>query len=192
MLEHYHNALSDDDCSCGYGKRLVHCFDCFCYPPACPACFVDRHQSNPFHWAQIWSLEDSYFVKTDYSLVHPEVPAIQIGHQGDGVFCPYTKSDSHFNIVHINGIHSTKLRFCDCPGADDKVVQLMRSRLFPATTSDPKSAFTFAVLKQFSMHNLQSKCGAFDYMLSLRRLTNNTFTERTPVSTCLFRSLPPC
>jgi len=192
LLEHYHNPFSENDCSCGRGKRLVHCSDCFCYSPACPSCFMERHQSNPFHWAQVWSPENRHYEKTDYSLVLPEIAAIQIGHHGDTTFCPYTKSDSHCNIVHTNGIHSTKLRFCDCPGADTKVVQLMRARLFPGTTGDPKSAFTFSVLKHFSMHNLQSKCGAFDYMLSLRRLTNNTFTERTPVSANLFSIRSHC
>ena len=58
----------------------------------------------------------------------------------------------------------------------------MHSQLFPATTQDPKTAFTFSVLKDFHMHNLQSKCGAFDYMLSLRRLTDNVFTNKVPVS----------
>jgi hypothetical protein len=169
-MEHYHNPFSDANCNCGRGKRLVHCVDCHCYAPACSSCFIERHRSNPFHWALVWNPENQYFVKTDYTVVLPEVTAIQIGHHGDDTFCPFTKSDTHCNIAHINGIHSTKLRYCDCPAADDKVTQLMRSRLFPATTGDPRSAFTFAVLKQSSMHNLQSKCGAFDYMLSLRHM----------------------
>jgi hypothetical protein len=62
----------------------------------------------------------------------------------------------------------------------------MRARLFPGTTLDPKTAFTFDVLKEFSMLNLQSKCGAFDYMKSLRRLTDNVSTRTLPVSTTLY------
>jgi hypothetical protein len=86
-----------------------------------------------------------------------------------------------FTVVHTNGIHATRIRVCGCLGAPEKVTQLMQSQLFPATTQDPKTAFTFSVLKNFHMHNLQSKCGAFDYMLSLRRLTDNVFTNKVPV-----------
>jgi hypothetical protein len=86
-----------------------------------------------------------------------------------------------FTVVHTNGVHATRVRICGCSGAADKLSQLMHSQLFPATSQDPKTAFTFSVLKDFHMHNLQSKCGAFDYMLSLRRLTDNVFTTKVPV-----------
>jgi hypothetical protein len=186
MLEHYFNPHSDDDCSCGRGKRLVVCHDCFIYSPACGPCFVDRHLTQPFHWALIWQQDLGHFIKTDFSAVLPNETPIQLGNHAPADYCQFAKTNAHCNIAHINGIHATKIRFCDCPKADNKVTQLMRARLFPGTTTDPKSAFTFAVLKHFSMHNLQSKCGAYDYIYSLRRLTNNLFPEATtPVGTLL-------
>lgn len=57
----------------------------------------------------------------------------------------------------------------------------MRARLFPATTQDPRTAFSFAILKQFHLHNLESKKAAYDYLGALRRLTDNAFTADVSV-----------
>ncbi|KAJ7304705.1 hypothetical protein DFH08DRAFT_825282 [Mycena albidolilacea] len=51
-----------------------------------------------------------------------------------------------------------------------------------ATAKDPGTAFTFSVLKEFSLHNLESKKAAYDYLGALSRLTDNAFTADVPVS----------
>jgi hypothetical protein len=107
--------------------------------------------------------------------------AIQLGHIGERVPCPFNDTSIAFTITHCNGMHSSRIRVCRCPGAPSKAVQLMQARLFPASISDPRSAFTFAVLTEFHMHNMQSKCAAYDYILSLRRLTNFMFPQTVPV-----------
>ncbi|KAK7006975.1 hypothetical protein R3P38DRAFT_2554914 [Favolaschia claudopus] len=56
----------------------------------------------------------------------------------------------------------------------------MRARLFPATMKETKSAFTFTVLKECHLHNLESKKASYDYMGALRRLTDNSFTADVP------------
>ncbi|KAJ7852712.1 hypothetical protein B0H13DRAFT_1904487 [Mycena leptocephala] len=61
-------------------------------------------------------------------------------------------------------------------GATNKIRQLMRSRLFPATTKDPHTAFTVNMLKEFQLHNLESKKAAYDYIGAIRRLSDNSFT----------------
>lgn len=126
-----------------------------------------------------------HYNKRDYSEVLPETAEIRLGHEDAHTPCPASRSNVSFRVTHSNGIHSTLVRFCECPNAKDRITQLMRARLFPGTTLNPKSAFTFDVLKEFSMLNLQSKCGAFDYMKSLRRLTDNVSTHTVPVSTTL-------
>lgn len=57
----------------------------------------------------------------------------------------------------------------------------MEARLFPATTKQPNTFFTFRVLEEFSEHNLTSKQAAYDYIAGLRRLTDGCFTQHTPV-----------
>lgn len=140
------------------------------------------HKHSPLHWARMWSTEKGYFTKADYTSVSPAGDVIQLGHNGDECPRPVGYTDAMFTIVHVNGIHSSKIRFCECAGPCDKVEQLMNSHLFPGTPKDPKTAFTFEVLKTFNLLNLQSKCGAYDYMLTLRQLTDNVYTATVPVS----------
>jgi hypothetical protein len=186
IISHLQNPAEAKRCSCGRGLRTVQCWDCFQYETSCPDCFIEHHYSNPFHWAQVWDAAQRFFVQTDYSDVldsKGNTATIQLRHAGERQACPANKTVINFDIVHTNGIHSTKLCTCRCPGAPNKIVQLMDSQLFPATTSDPRTAFTFACLREFQMYNLQLKCTAFDYIHSLRRFTNDVFTYRkSPVS----------
>jgi hypothetical protein len=183
ILEHYANQSEHDTCVCRSGKCLVQCRDCcFLYPTSCVKCFIKAHRKMPFHWAYRWDYDNGHYTKQDYSHLSDNC-AIQLGHSiSDTDVCEASTSTLLFTVVHSNGIHATRIRYCRCPNATDKVTQLMRARLFPATPQDPKTAFTFTVLKDFHMHNLQLKCGAFDFMLSLRRLTDNVFTAKVPVS----------
>lgn len=184
-MDGYHNHREHESCSCGNGLSTVHCYECFQFQACCPGCFIESHYHTPFHWAHIWDPERRRFKKVDYaSILQLVIPggAIQLGHRGERCQCPANDAAPVFIITHTNGIHTTKLRTCRCPGAPDKLTQLLQARLFPATTADPRSAFTFAVLKEFHMHSIQSKSAAFDYSLSLRRLTDNILTHSISVS----------
>jgi hypothetical protein len=185
MFEHYDNPQYEDQCQCGAGECLIQCHDCFRAPPTCALCFAERHHRLPFHFAQVWDPLKRHFSRKDYSSILPDVSFLRLGH-ADFSPCQSSRSTVEFTVIHTNGVHKTRARFCDCPGADDRITQLMHARLFPATALEPKTAFTFEVLKQFSMHNLQSKCGAFDYMKSLHRLTDNVFFFDLPVSCFYF------
>lgn len=183
LLRRYHNPHQNEDCRCNNGKRLVRCHwdGCFQYATSCEAqCFVASHRCNPFHWALVWDLEKGVWTKHDFSELCGGT-SIQLGHLEDQAHCSGSGRPQPFVVTHTNGIHNTQLTFCGCPTnpATEKVDQLLLSA---ATMKDPKSAFTMAVLKQFRMHNLQSKCGAFDYVMSLRRFTNGTFTSKVSVS----------
>lgn len=158
--------------------RDTRCKDCLFSHTTCAQCFIERHKAEPTHWAEVWD-ERGYFIKKDISELGQ---SIHLGH--DGLDCPNpTNNDIAFIVVDTNGIHRTKVRFCSCSGhASDRVHQLMRSSLFPSTTTQPTMAFTFNVLKSFHMHHLQSKQAAGDFVESLRRLTDNVFTTTVPVS----------
>lgn len=188
LMERHDNPHQNELCACRNGYQLVRCrWDgCFQYPTSCERCFIKNHQHNPLHWALVWNTSRQIWVKHDISELEGNTAVIQIGHVGDSQPCSGSRGPISFNITHTNGVHSTRIQFCGCPGHPEKVDQLIRSDLFPATTEDPKSAFTFAVLRDFRMHNLQSKCGAYDYVTSIRRLTDNTFTMKVPVSILIF------
>jgi hypothetical protein len=188
LLSHYALPSVSETCACGEGMSSVQCHDCLQYRPSCATCFVKSHVHHPFHWALVWDHTRGHYRKCDYTAVGAP-HAIQLGHSdrlAPFELCRYSETDIHFIIVHPNGIHGTKIRFCCCPGSPDKITQLMKARLFPGTLSNPITAFSFSTLKQFHLLNLQSKCGAFDFILTLRRLTDNVTPDRVPVRFCLY------
>jgi hypothetical protein len=60
--------------------------------------------------------------------------------------------------------------------------QLLRERLFPATTTDPKTAATFSVLEQFHLLSFESKVSAFEFYQGLSRLSDNVGIDPPKVS----------
>jgi hypothetical protein len=125
----------------------------------------------------VWDFDKGFFLRHDITMLGH---VIQLGHHGGPCLAP--SNPLMFTIVHGNGVHATKLAFCGCKELPiNKAPQLMRSRLFSATAKDPSTAFTFSVLKEFSLHNLESKKAAYDYLGALLRLTDNGFTADVPV-----------
>ncbi|KAH6891666.1 hypothetical protein BKA70DRAFT_1119857 [Coprinopsis sp. MPI-PUGE-AT-0042] len=178
LLYHQHsNEGYGEACSsCLSGTTAtVRCSDCWHRVPTCEDCFIAAHSRLPTHWAEVWSPERGFTTRCDISALHSQ-PHIQLGH--DGKTCPNSLPDNlhhEFLIIDMNGIHSTRLRFCTCQGSDTHVAQLMKANLFPATFVKPKTAFTFAVLKQYHIHHLESAESAYSFIAALRRLTDSFF-----------------
>ncbi|KAK6992405.1 hypothetical protein R3P38DRAFT_2570469 [Favolaschia claudopus] len=168
-------------CDCGAGPVIMQCHDCTEYRATCVECFKTKHLNNPLHWAEVWQTSDGFFVRHDISMLNH---TIQLGHSG--ALCPSSTGSRKFTIVHHSGVHATRVAFCGChENPPNKTRQLMRARLFPATMKETKSAFTFTVLKECHLHNLESKKASYNYMGALRRLTDNSFTADDPYSNFL-------
>ncbi|KAF8907702.1 hypothetical protein CPB84DRAFT_1744604 [Gymnopilus junonius] len=133
--------------------------------------------TQPHALGEVWDEHQGFFVRKDISKLRPGGYALHLGHSSETCPMPDSDSDLFFIVVHVNGIHNTKIRFCHCPGAGDRVAQLLHHRLFPATLDRPETAFTFQLLHNFHLHHLESKATKYDYMGALRRLTDNTFTN---------------
>ncbi|KAK0207492.1 hypothetical protein IW262DRAFT_1469444 [Armillaria fumosa] len=54
------------------------------------------------------------------------------------------------------------------------------------TVAEPRSGFTFAVLRDFHLQTLTSKKSAYDYISAIRRKTNNAFCNNVPDVYTLF------
>ncbi|KAJ7067568.1 hypothetical protein C8F01DRAFT_1342702 [Mycena amicta] len=178
LLEFETDAAAGSPCACGRAGCLatVHCRDCIGYKIACDECFIEAHWYNPFHWAEVWDVSRGFFVRNDVSKLGF---VFQLAHNG-GV-CPSPAAGRLFTVVDANGVHSTRLAFCGCrEQPPNKVRQLLRSGLFPASTREPLTAFTLNVLKHFQLHNFGSKKAAYDYVKALRRLSDNSFTADVP------------
>jgi len=104
---------------------------------------------------------------------------LQLGHHPADSCTNPQRSTKIFTIVHTNGIHRVDLAYCGCTEAGNhgsRVQQLLRRRLFPATTLDPQTACTFSLLKSAQLLSLQSKLSLYDYYLCIEKLTDATGT----------------
>ncbi|KAJ7658473.1 hypothetical protein B0H17DRAFT_1262267 [Mycena rosella] len=183
ILSHEANPLFGTPCACAGADEIseVICHNCTQYRPSCKRCFVNSHRNNPFHWAEVWDKEKGFLVRHDIAALGVGY-TLALGHYG--VPCSLAggrpATAIAFTITDVTGIHATSVDFCRHPIAIDKVAQLLEARIFPCTFTDPKTGVTFECLKNFQMHSLESKAAAYDYVGSLARLTDNSFTESVP------------
>ena len=84
-------------------------------------------------------------------------------------------------IINRSGVHEIGIRWCCCPNAAEHDMQLMVAGLFPATFRNPKTAFTFRVLEEFHLDNLECKTTLSQFCSRLRRLTSVEFLNTVPV-----------
>jgi CxC2 like cysteine cluster associated with KDZ transposases len=105
---------------------------------------------------------------------------------GSGFGSSTPKRNSNYDnpiitIIDRSGVHEIGVRWCCCPNAPERDMQLMAAGLFPATFRNPKTAFTFRVLEEFHLDNLECKTTPSQFFSRLRRLTNDEFPKTVPV-----------
>ncbi|KAI9431655.1 hypothetical protein H4582DRAFT_1822223 [Lactarius indigo] len=83
-------------------------------------------------------------------------------------------------VIDRSGVHDIGVSWCCCPEAPEHDMQLMTAGLFPATFRNPKTAFTFRVLEDFHLDNLECKTTPSQFFSRLRRLTNDEFPNTVP------------
>lgn len=167
-----------DECACGSAICDTRCVECFPTTLSCKKCFVRGHQNNPFHWAEVW--DETHFKRVDFSDIGG---IIHLGHRGS--VCPSREQDvspSKVTVVHVNGVHTAQMTFCTCSDAELHWKQLLRHRLFPATLKTPETAFTLPLLKLSHMFSLCAQSSMYSIAQAIRRLTDDAFVHKIPVS----------
>ncbi|KAJ7091732.1 hypothetical protein C8R44DRAFT_891305 [Mycena epipterygia] len=137
----------------------------------CASCTVDAHRQLLFHQIEHWT-GLSFMRRTLKNMGL----RIQLGHwYGPERRCPLPEpaSGDDFVIVDTCGVHEVALDYCGCGMGGMPTVQLLCARLYPVTTTNPKSAATFAVLRRFHLLSFESKCAAYEFYQSLARETDN-------------------
>ncbi|KAJ7279177.1 hypothetical protein C8J57DRAFT_1713062 [Mycena rebaudengoi] len=158
------------DCprNCG-GVAEYRCRTCFAGGELlCRGCLLHEHQRLPFHQVEQW--DGSFFHHKTLKDVGVKV---QLGHWGLHQHCDSPKPAPGFVVVHEHGVEEVAVNFCGC-GGGPPTVQLLRAGLYPATTTNPRSAATFGVLRQFHLMSFESKCSAYEFYHSLARESDNT------------------
>ena len=84
-------------------------------------------------------------------------------------------------VIDRSGVHEIGVRWCCCLDAPERDMQMMTAGLFPATFRNPKTAFTFRVLEEFHLDNLECKTTPSQFISRLRRLTSDEFPNTVPV-----------
>ena len=85
-------------------------------------------------------------------------------------------------VVDKSGVHSLVIKECHCPGSLDYHLQLFEMGMFPSSFARPRTAFTFAILDDFLLDNLECGTSAMNYYSKLRRLTSSILPMNVPVS----------
>ena len=85
----------------------------------------------------------------------------------DALLNPYVR------VVHTNGMHHLPLVSCLCRGdlPDELALDLVASRMIPASFDRIRTIFTAQVLDHFRLCNLELKASAYQFNQLLRRIT---------------------
>lgn len=92
-----------------------------------------------------------------------------------------SKGRSLMIIVDRSGLHSMAVCECHCPNAQTLDIQLFDMGLFPASYTRIRTIFTFKVLDDFLLDNLECKTSCLNYFTKLRRVTCSAFPHTVPV-----------
>lgn len=94
---------------------------------------------------------------------------------------PQLRGDDVCLVVDKSGVHRLRVRPCVCTVKAPVDLQFMDMQLFPASLKQIQTAFTFGVLDDFRMDNLECKTAGLKYFNKLKRLTSNAFPHSVPV-----------
>lgn len=191
MLLHETDAHLGKPCyQCKSPSALYRCHDCCSGPLLCKSCTIEVHRCLPLHRIQFWN--GSYFERQslkDLGYI------FYLGHHGKR--CPNQITNtklSTLTVVDTTGVYPMDVMYCKCRTeasvfGDEHAVQLWRVGLWPATYSRPQTVFSCHALNLFEALTLQAKTSAYDFMGTLRRLTNNAFPKDVKVRT-IFAAFP--
>ncbi|KAH8102763.1 hypothetical protein DFH11DRAFT_1735402 [Phellopilus nigrolimitatus] len=152
------------------------CLDCFGAPSSCEQCLVDSHNHSPLHRIEKWT--GAFWEKSSLRSLGLKV---HLGHAGEP--CTSPSQEQYLVVYHVNGFHLVDIIYCGCDmtrGNLHKRNQLMRARWYPATTKDPGTAFTYAMLDQFHELTLQGKISAHDYYQGLAHMSDGSGVRNLP------------
>ncbi|KAG5223205.1 CxC2 domain-containing protein [Salix suchowensis] len=177
-LEGLGNDTSPSMCPlCKVGLATARCRECLDTSLHCIQCVVNLHRRAPLHRIEVrnqnWN-GDFFAPKSlkEFGL------RIQLGHPcGQSCANPLPAFDNGFTIIDSLSVHSVSLDYCGCETAKLPIIQLLRHRLFPATSVAPRSAATFGALDHFHMLSLEGKLSAFEFWRALARTTDKTEIE---------------
>ncbi|KAN0138606.1 hypothetical protein V8E53_003594 [Lactarius tabidus] len=91
--------------------------------------------------------------------------------------CTAVSGNPLLTMVHQSGVFDMEVLFCICPNAVSRDEQLLHAGLFPSSRKQIETAFTFSVLDDFLVDNLECKTTVQQYYSKLQHITNRMFPD---------------
>ncbi|KAG1721470.1 uncharacterized protein EDB91DRAFT_1240306 [Suillus paluster] len=82
-----------------------------------------------------------------------------------GPWIPLVNNPRTTIVVDTSGLHSLMIRFCRCADTLSPDMQIFEMGLFPASFTSPKTTFTFVVLDDFLLDNLEFTSSVFPHLV---------------------------
>ncbi|KAJ3905079.1 hypothetical protein F5879DRAFT_988649 [Lentinula edodes] len=169
--------FANQSCRCGIEFRATknqayRCTECHDWTLYCQNCIVIGHEKNPFHIVEV---NNGVFFESRQLASLGLV--IHLGNHSPLSPCAHAihHPPKSFTIIGIRNIQTASLKFCACKDSIDvDRRQLLRARLFPATSTNPQTAATFEFLNFFHILSFMSKVSMSEYYQTLERMTDNT------------------
>ncbi|KAG1841766.1 hypothetical protein F4604DRAFT_1597959 [Suillus subluteus] len=145
-----HNRRGDDISStfcniCGIMVGSYHCKDCFMPRLLCQMCVIRAHAYSLVHHVEKWNSKCFQNMTLKDLELH-----VQFRHKvGKSCWLPNQAFNDDFILIDTLGIHPMAMDFCGCNRAQTHTKQLLHVGWFPATISEPRTAATFCMLRQF-------------------------------------------
>lgn len=104
----------------------------------------------------------------------------QVGHEGNK--CPTPTSLRTLTVIDITGIYTVHVRLCGCSRGEALYdwQQLLREGWYPATTGNPHTAATVAVLDMYRRLKVIATVNVRDFVSVLESTSDPFGTEWTP------------
>ena len=142
--------------------------------------------------------EDANILPTPRETPHPEDPIPAALTISDSLFDPLDDSfdtgysdgrraqtgasgNTLMTVVDSAGVFEMEVLFCACSNAKPMHEQLLRTCLFPETFKQIETIFSFSVLDNFLIDNLECKTTAQQYFSKLQSMTSSIFPDNVPV-----------
>ncbi|KAJ7049499.1 hypothetical protein C8F01DRAFT_1352483 [Mycena amicta] len=159
------------------GLQLFWCRPCGQFLQ-CEMCLREQHQQQPLHRPEVWngnfwapcSLYRDPAATVQLGMVY------QLGHHG--FECPYPVQRSKDRVSTLTvldqaGIFKVDVQFCGCSDSlrhpHGHLSQLMDNGWYPATTLEPSTCATYALLELFRLLKVVANVNANDLDISIKR-----------------------
>ena len=161
----------------GY-RTLFRCKDCAASSLGCIECVYQSHTKRPFDRILKWDPTQRFWIKVTLAQINYE---FRLGHEGKR--CKYALSGAeNLVVIHEHGVMALPIVYCACRDSRSDVDQLVLAGLWLATWERPKTATTISALETFHSLNLNGQMNVHDYLVHVKRQTDNVGVEDVLVS----------